>query len=110
MLDEFDAATGAGEPAGPHDVAGIYDTVVELARRRLDGVRAASVTTWDGRKFSTAAATDDGAVRADLLQYDRQSGPCVAAVRDVRECHVPELSTDPRWPADARAEAADLGF
>jgi len=93
MFDELVAEAGTDDPAS------VYRTVAEVACRRLDGVGSASVTTWDGRQFATAAATDDTARRADQLQYDRRSGPSVTVVVDERLCHVADLRDDERWPA-----------
>lgn len=104
MLDELGVLAGSGDPAGVHAA------LADVACRRLDGVGSASVTTWDGRRFATAAATDEAARRADRLQHDRNAGPGVTALRHEPLSHVPDLSDGDGWPADARDEVLALGF
>lgn len=96
VLEEFDGEAGSAVPAP------VYSALVTVARRRLAGVRSASVATWDGRRFSTAAYTDEAAIRADKLQYDSGTGPCVAAIAGAALSHEPDFrSTD---------DLAALGF
>jgi hypothetical protein len=103
MLDELDAGAGTDDPAA------VYGRVAEVAARRLAGVRSASVTTWDGRRYATPVATDEAARQADRLQYDSGSGPCITAIRNGGLCHVTDLRDDERWPADTRQAALGYG-
>lgn len=53
MLDELDVAAGTDDPAT------VYGAVVEVARQHLDCVRAATLTTFDGRRITTAATAGE---------------------------------------------------
>lgn len=98
LLGELDAA------AGSYDPAEIYGAIAEVAARRLPGVRSASVTTWDGRRYATAAATDEDARRADQHQYDSGAGPVISAIQDGGAHHGPGSSA--LRLADGRPAAA----
>ena len=54
--------------------------LVHLAVERVPRARWASLTVLRGRRFRTEATSDDGATKADILQYDMGFGPCVDAV------------------------------
>jgi hypothetical protein len=96
MLDELGTDGGTDLPAR------VYSALVEVAGRRLPGVGSASVTVWDGRRCTTAAATDDAAREADRFQYDIGAGPSVDAVRGRAVSHVPDVQ--------ARDDLSALGF
>lgn len=104
IFDQFDGDLDTADPQS------VFTTLAEVAQRRLDAADAASVTTYDGTRFATVAATHESASRLDRLQFDRGSGPSMAAIVDEPLCHVPDLRRDDRWPVEARADAAALGF
>jgi hypothetical protein len=77
----------------------------------VTGVESASVTTYSGRGFATVAATDESASHGDQLQYDRGSGPCIAAIlEEPPHHHLRDLRRDDRWPTAARTDAVALGI
>jgi hypothetical protein len=87
-----------------------YEAVLKLAVERVQAARAASITTVEHDRFVTAAATDDIARRADAIQYELGSGPCVDAIVD-RAIYQPEdLEADDRWPEYGRRVVAELGL
>src|SRR3954462_15116614 len=51
--------------------------LVSVALETVVGARWASVTMLLGDQFRTAASSGEQAVRADALQYEVGSGPCV---------------------------------
>ncbi|MEW1952962.1 hypothetical protein [Terrabacter sp. NPDC080008] len=59
-----------------------FQTVATLALERMPTAYAASITTHSHGRFMTAAATDEVARRADALQYELGSGPCLDAIVD----------------------------
>lgn len=86
VLAELDREAGGEFPPR------VYDALVQVARRRLPGVGSASVAMWDGRRFTTAAATDEAARTADRLQHERNAGPCVEVLAGAPVSHAPDLS------------------
>lgn len=78
-------------------VDGPLERLVLVAVERVPGVRWASVSMLRGGRFTTAASTDDKAVRADVLQYEIGSGPCVDAVLQDSLYVTGKLCSDPRW-------------
>ena len=87
-----------------------YEAVLKLAVERVPATRAASITTLEHGRFVTAAATDDLARRADRMQYELGSGPCVDAIVDRAIFQPKDLETDDRWPEYGRRVVAELGF
>src|SRR5690348_9627101 len=80
------------------DDADAFPAVAALALARVPHAYAAIITPQRHGRFVTAAATNDVARRADSLQYEIGSGPCVDAIVD-RTVYQPEdLADDPRWP------------
>jgi hypothetical protein len=87
-----------------------YEAVCRLAVERVPAARSASITTFEHDHFTTAAATDDVARRADRIQYDLGSGPCVDAIVDRAIFRPQDLATDDRWPEFGRRVVAELGL
>ena len=86
------------------------EAVTAVAVDRIDRVSAASITLLRGDRFTTMAATDDLARRADALQYALQSGPCVDAVVDGTLFVTGDIAVDPRWPEFGPRVHAELGI
>ena len=79
-------------------------------RRGKSASRAwASVTMLRGGCFDSAL-TDEAAARADLLQYDIGSGPCVDAVLDDSLYVTGDVEVDSRWPTWGQRAAAEVGI
>ena len=62
-----------------------------------------------GGCFTTRASTDEAATRADLLQYDIGSGPCVDSVLDDSLYVTGDVEADSRWPVWGQRAAAEAG-
>ncbi|HEY2205513.1 MAG TPA: GAF and ANTAR domain-containing protein [Pseudonocardia sp.] len=88
----------------------VFDALTRVAVRRIDGAESASITTYSDGTFATVAATDDRARRADAIQYELRSGPCVDAIVDETLYHPRDLGTDPRWPEYGRRVSGELGL
>ena len=87
-----------------------YDAVTNTALRRVVGADAASITTLEDRRFRTVSASDDAAVRADVIQYELGSGPCVDSVRH-DTCYRPtDMRSDDRWPEYGARVSGEVGF
>jgi hypothetical protein len=56
------------------------------------------------------AATDERIRRADALQYELGSGPCVDAIVDETAYRPRDLRTDDRWPVYGKLVAEQLGL
>jgi hypothetical protein len=85
------------------------DAVVHIAVEQVPHASWASVTMLRGGCFKTPASTDDCATRADLLQYDTGSGPCVDAVLDDSLYVTGDVEGDSRWRAWGQRAAAEVG-
>jgi len=97
--------------AAAHGDEGLPDSLVRLCARALpvSGVGLALMT--DDGPAGTVAASDDGALQLEELQFTLGHGPCVDASRTGRPVLTPDLaSTSPRtWPQfGAGADAAGL--
>jgi GAF domain-containing protein len=61
----------------------------------------------DAGRLVTTAASDAIVERADTLQYEVDSGPCLEAMRTMRVVRVDDLARETRWP-DWTARARQL--
>lgn len=100
----------AAETGKPPASRRAFEALTETALRRVAGADAASVTILRDDRFTTASATDQRAVRADRMQYELQSGPCVDAILDDAIYRPLDLRTDDRWPTYGEKVSAELGF
>lgn len=87
-----------------------FGAVTRLALDRIPHATAASITTLKNGRFVTSAATDDVARRADAIQYDLGSGPCIDAIVDQAIYNPQDLASDERWPEYGRRVQAELGL
>jgi hypothetical protein len=87
-----------------------FEAVTRLAVERVPHATAASITTMDHGRFVTSAATDDVARRADAIQYELGSGPCIDAIVEQTIYHPKDLAADHRWPEYGRRVEAELGL
>jgi hypothetical protein len=79
------------------------DQLVEVAVERVPGARWASVSMLRADHFTTAASTADQATRADALQYEVGSGPCVDAVLEDSVYVTGDVSGEAGGPSGAAA-------
>lgn len=87
-----------------------FEAVTRLAVERVPTARAASITILEHGRFKTVAATHEIALRADRLQYDLGSGPCVDAILDETVYNPKDLAVDDRWPEYGRRVVDELGL
>ncbi|MGA8117803.1 MAG: GAF and ANTAR domain-containing protein [Actinocatenispora sp.] len=106
MADAF--ARLAEELRDPQPVSNAAEAVAGLAVRRVPGAEWASITLYRPPTFQTVAATDERARRADHVQYELGSGPCVDAIVDDVVYRPLDLRHDMRWPEFGR-RAAGMG-
>jgi len=85
------------------------DLLVGVAVERIPGARWASVSMLRADRFTTAASTGEQAARADTLQYEMGSGPCVDAVLDDSVFVTGDVSSDSRWGEWGRRATAEVG-
>jgi len=101
------------EVAGRASGSGARPALKELVHATLEQLAPAStvsVTVLRGKRFSTAASTDDVALRADALQYEIGSGPCVDAILDDNVYVTEDVAHDERWAQWGQQVAAELGL
>lgn len=98
-----------GRQLGSSSVVKVFDAVAILAARQVAGATAASVTVLRNGRFETVGSTDERVRRADLMQYEIGSGPCVDAILDDSVLHIQDLRHDERWPTYSRL-GTELGW
>jgi len=92
------------------DDRGPVQRLAEVAVERVPGARWASVSMLHGGRFTTAAWTGEQAVRADVLQFEIGSGPCVDAVLgDSLYVSGKVCSSDARWSEWGQRVNAEVG-
>jgi hypothetical protein len=87
-----------------------YAAVAHLAVERVPATRATSITTLERDHFTTVASTDEVAKRADVMQYELGSGPCIDAIVDHTIYQPKDLSVDEHWPEFGRRVSTELGL
>ena len=83
--------------------------LVLVALERVPGARWVSVSMLRSGRFTTAASTAQEAVRADVLQYDIGSGPCVDAVLKESLFVTGQVRTDSRWSKWGQRAHTEVG-
>src|SRR4051812_9757251 len=89
----------AGIIAGDSSQDAVLRRTCDVTKTVINGASSVSVTVLDGDQPRTAAASDDLALSADLVQYASGTGPCLEAVRQVKTVLVPDMDGESRWPA-----------
>ncbi len=102
MRSLSDATTGDGTQSS-------LQRLVSVAVERVPGTRWASVSLLRGGRFTTPAATDGVAERADMMQYDLGSGPCVDAALDDTVYVTGDVGAGDRWVTWGKQVATELG-
>lgn len=98
-----------GAQLSPSTANGLQ-ALADVAAARVDGAGWASITTRSGSRWVTSASTGEQAVRADALQYELGTGPCVDAIVDDTIYNPDDLRHDDRWPELGRRLADEIGM
>jgi len=88
----------------------VLQAVTDVTLDRLSGAASVSITGARSTHFWTATATDERARRADSIQYELGSGPCLDAIRKDTLYWPCDLRNDPRWPEYGRRVSEEMGF
>jgi ANTAR domain-containing protein len=88
----------------------VANALTKIAVKRVAGAVAASITTLQGGRFRTVSASDDAATRADHLQYQLGSGPCLDTIRHDTFYGPVDLCRDNRWPEYGPRVSHEVGF
>jgi hypothetical protein len=99
-----------GERLAVVDADDVFSPATATVVARVPGADAASITTLRAGKFSTVGATDNRARRADALQYELGSGPCVDAILERTLYNPDDLRLDDRWPEYGQRVSEQLGW
>lgn len=87
-----------------------FHAVTLVARDQIPATSGASITRLREGRFVTVAATDERIRRADHIQYELGSGPCLDAIVEDTMYRPRDLRHDDRWPAYGRRVEEELGF
>ena len=101
---ELGARVAGDHPGDP------FEAITSVVRHQIEGAVGASITTLRHNRFVTVAATDDRTRRADAIQYELGSGPCLDAIVAETMYRPRDLRTDQRWPVYGRRVADELGL
>lgn len=78
------------------------DAILEIicydARAEIPHAEDVTVTVVDRKGFRTAAATSDVVHEVDLVQYELDEGPCVAASEEHQTFEIESMPNEERWP------------
>jgi transcriptional regulator with GAF, ATPase, and Fis domain len=120
------SSTSTADHAADDDLAGRlsdlarslqYETSVD---ETLQAITHAAVGTVPGAQYAalsvverrraiyTRAGTAELVFAVDQVQYDTGEGPCLSAVYQQRTVHLPDMTTELRWPTFTR-RVAELG-
>jgi GAF domain-containing protein len=80
------------------DLNGVFQQVADLAKRTISGASEVSVTLVKDKGAHTPAFTGDLALALDEAQYEAGHGPCLDAAVSTSTQHVPDMSSESRWP------------
>lgn len=83
------------------------ELVTALAAETIPGTTGAGVTLIDARGKRSTAASDRLVERADALQYEYNSGPCLTAWRDQVTVRIDDMDGETRWPQWTAAVGAE---
>ena len=89
---------------------GALDSLVRVAVDTVPGVDYASCTGRVHDRYLTRASSSDVASRADQVQYELGTGPCVDAVIQDAVFRSSDLAHDPRWVDFGPRVNSELGL
>lgn len=93
-------AAAARELQTQHDLDATMHSAVALLVRNVGACEAAGISIVRGKRhIDTPVVSDAMALIGDQLQRELGEGPCLDAVWEQEKVHVPDLVTEPRWPA-----------
>lgn len=110
LLELAEAMRSLAERSNVDDGRPALDHLVHTALERIPRATWVSMTILRGGSFRTEASTHASAVRADALQYEVGSGPCVDAVLDDSMYLTGDVRSDERWSEWGRRVHAELGL
>jgi transcriptional regulator with GAF, ATPase, and Fis domain len=83
--------------------------IVHAAVGTVPGAQDAGLSVVEHRRaIYTRAGTAELVFKVDQAQYDTGEGPCLSAVYEQQTVHLPDMTTEARWPEFTR-RTADLG-
>ena len=81
------------------DFSQVYEAVVSVAPRLIDGCDHASLMLQRNGEFYTAAASDDVAAGIDRFEREIGEGPCIDALREEAVYCDEDLTDGSPWPS-----------
>jgi GAF domain-containing protein len=83
--------------------------ISSLAQETIPGSTGAGVSIIDERSKRSSGSTDERVRAADVLQYELEEGPCLAATAEHGLVRIDDLAEDRRWPRWSES-VLDLGL
>ncbi len=91
------------------DAEATMNRISRLAVETIEGCDHAGITLVEGRKVTTAGASDDVPTTVDAIQYETDDGPCLNAIREHVSIKSDDLLTERRWPRFSHRAAQETG-
>jgi ANTAR domain/GAF domain len=104
-----DAMQSLSEELAGDDQRATLQRLVTTAVDRVPQARWASVSMLRSGRFTTGASSGIAATRADRLQYEIGSGPCVDAILEDSVYVTGEVASDPRWTTWGQRATTEVG-
>jgi hypothetical protein len=85
----------------PDHASGVEESltaIAALAAERVAAVDYASITTLQGREYTTVAASNEIARAVDEAQFADRAGPCLQALETGEPVGVPDIAATMDWP------------
>lgn len=91
------------------DAEATMNRISRLAVETIEGCDHAGITLVEGRKVTTAGASDEVPTAVDAIQYETDDGPCLNAIREHVSIKSDDLLADGRWPNFSCRAAEETG-
>ncbi|HUQ63995.1 MAG TPA: hypothetical protein VM121_09590, partial [Acidimicrobiales bacterium] len=91
------------------DADATMNRISRLAVETIDGCDHAGITLVEGRRVTTAGASDEVPTIVDAIQYETDEGPCLNAISVHETFKTDDLAAEERWPRFSHRAAQDTG-
>jgi hypothetical protein len=109
LREVADAMRSLSADVAPENRDGMLQRLVTVAVERVPPAQWASVSMLRGGRFTTPASTGEVATRADQLQYELGSVPCVDAAMDDSVLVTGDVAAEERWPEWSQRVVTEVG-
>ncbi len=91
------------------DADATMNRISRLAVETIEGCDHAGITLVEGRKVTTAGASDEAPAIVDAIQYETDEGPSLNAIRVQETFKTDDLAAEQRWPKFSHRAVQETG-